>query len=178
MIGELPLFQNTEPRIPDDILAMQPTLRNFFENTTTVQFDHRVLAITTLVCINTLFLAARGVNLHRRARFAVTGLTHMSWFQVHAFKYQPLTSSGTFGNQHSHLFCSHASCGVTSRYLPWDEAAHSHASRVACSPHSRDMVLPRDQSCSKVNGNRIIIKLYFIQQRGVENGRMGENCSG
>lgn len=29
--------------IPDDILALSPTLRNFTENPTTVQFDHRIL---------------------------------------------------------------------------------------------------------------------------------------
>lgn len=68
--------------IPDDILALSPTIKNFFENTTTVQFDHRVLAITTLACINAFFFAARGIPLHRRARVATTALTHMSWLQV------------------------------------------------------------------------------------------------
>lgn len=29
--------------IPDDLLAFSPTLRNIFENPTTVQFDHRIL---------------------------------------------------------------------------------------------------------------------------------------
>jgi len=29
--------------IPDDILAYSPALRNFTENPTTVQFDHRIL---------------------------------------------------------------------------------------------------------------------------------------
>ncbi|MEE6486306.1 hypothetical protein FKM82_014571 [Ascaphus truei] len=29
--------------IPDDLLAFSPTLKNFFENPTTVQFDHRIL---------------------------------------------------------------------------------------------------------------------------------------
>lgn len=29
--------------IPDDLLAFSPVLKNFFENPTTVQFDHRVL---------------------------------------------------------------------------------------------------------------------------------------
>ena len=29
--------------IPDDILAMSPKIKNFFENPTTVQFDHRIL---------------------------------------------------------------------------------------------------------------------------------------
>lgn len=33
--------------IPDDLLAFSPTLKNFFENPTTVQFDHRIL-----VCYN------------------------------------------------------------------------------------------------------------------------------
>lgn len=31
--------------IPDDLLAFSPTLKNFFENPTTVQFDHRILVI-------------------------------------------------------------------------------------------------------------------------------------
>lgn len=29
--------------IPDDILAFQPAWKNFTENPTTVQFDHRIL---------------------------------------------------------------------------------------------------------------------------------------
>lgn len=33
--------------IPDDLLAFSPTLKNFFENPTTVQFDHRILVYTT-----------------------------------------------------------------------------------------------------------------------------------
>lgn len=32
--------------IPDDILAMSPSIKNFFENPTTVQFDHRILVST------------------------------------------------------------------------------------------------------------------------------------
>lgn len=42
------LIYNTFPKmadkwIPDDILAVSPVLRNFTENPTTVQFDHRIL---------------------------------------------------------------------------------------------------------------------------------------
>lgn len=42
------LIYNTFPKmadkwIPDDILAISPVLRNFTENPTTVQFDHRIL---------------------------------------------------------------------------------------------------------------------------------------
>ena len=35
--------------IPDDIMGMSPRLKNFFENPTTVQFDHRIL-----VCLWTM----------------------------------------------------------------------------------------------------------------------------
>ena len=46
------LIYNTFPKmadkwIPDDILALYPPLKNFTENPTTVQFDHRIL-----VCFN------------------------------------------------------------------------------------------------------------------------------
>lgn len=44
--------------IPSEILDMQPLWRNFFENTATVQFDHRVLAMTTLSSIAALYGAA------------------------------------------------------------------------------------------------------------------------
>lgn len=42
------LIYNTFPKmadkwIPDDIFALYPTLKNFTENPTTVQFDHRIL---------------------------------------------------------------------------------------------------------------------------------------
>lgn len=42
------LIYNSFPKmadkwIPEDILALSPTLRNFTENPTTVQFDHRIL---------------------------------------------------------------------------------------------------------------------------------------
>ena len=44
---------NTFPKmgdvwIPEEILELKPIWRNFVENTATVQFDHRVLAMTTL----------------------------------------------------------------------------------------------------------------------------------
>ena len=29
--------------IPDDLLVMSPKIKNFFENASTVQFDHRIL---------------------------------------------------------------------------------------------------------------------------------------
>lgn len=38
--------------IPDDILAFSPALKNFFENPTTVQFDHRVLVRNRYCILN------------------------------------------------------------------------------------------------------------------------------
>ena len=45
---------NTFPKmghewIPSDIFQLQPWYRNFFEDTATVQLDHRVLAMSTLI---------------------------------------------------------------------------------------------------------------------------------
>ena len=45
--------------IPESLLVQEPLWRNFFENVATVQFDHRVLAITVLLGIVALWLAGR-----------------------------------------------------------------------------------------------------------------------
>ena len=55
---------NTFPKmgdewIPEGILALDPVWRNFFENTATVQFNHRVLAMSTLASIAAMFVMAR-----------------------------------------------------------------------------------------------------------------------
>jgi len=55
---------NTFPKmgdewVPDGILELQPVWRNFFENTATVQFDHRILALSTLASITGMFVFAR-----------------------------------------------------------------------------------------------------------------------
>lgn len=75
--------------IPDEILDMNPLWRNFFENTATVQFDHRTLAITTLTSIAVMFARARKAsqgllweNAPRFTRAAITGTMHMSVVQV------------------------------------------------------------------------------------------------
>lgn len=69
--------------IPSDILAFSPGLRNFTENPTTVQFDHRILGITTLSMISGLYLLSRrGVVLPKRAYSAATALAVMGWIQV------------------------------------------------------------------------------------------------
>ncbi|XP_015233118.1 PREDICTED: cytochrome c oxidase assembly protein COX15 homolog [Cyprinodon variegatus] len=68
--------------IPDDILAFSPALKNFFENPTTVQFDHRVLAIGSLTAITGLYLFSRRMLLPRRAKIAIGLLAAMAYTQV------------------------------------------------------------------------------------------------
>lgn len=68
--------------IPDDLLAFSPILKNFFENPTTVQFDHRVLAISSLAAITGLYLFSRRVMLPRRAKIAIGLLATMAYTQV------------------------------------------------------------------------------------------------
>lgn len=75
--------------IPAEILQMQPAWRNFFENTATVQFDHRILAMATLGGIWSMFAlaktAAGGAHwkaIPSAARVALTAVTGMSLVQV------------------------------------------------------------------------------------------------
>lgn len=68
--------------IPDDLLAFSPTLKNFFENPTTVQFDHRILAISSLTAITGLYLFSRRMLLPRRAKIAISLLAAMAYGQV------------------------------------------------------------------------------------------------
>ncbi|XP_061802461.1 heme A synthase COX15 [Nerophis lumbriciformis] len=68
--------------IPDDLLAFSPTLKNFFENPTTVQFDHRILAVTSLTAITGLYLFSRRMVLPRRAKIAISLLAAMAYGQV------------------------------------------------------------------------------------------------
>lgn len=68
--------------IPDDLLAFSPTLKNFFENPTTVQFDHRILAISSLAAITSLYLFSRKMILPKRAKIAISLLTAMAYGQV------------------------------------------------------------------------------------------------
>ena len=68
--------------IPPGLLAMSPPWRNFFENLATVQFDHRILALTTFAVIVVVWATARRAALPARARLAVTALLHTAGLQV------------------------------------------------------------------------------------------------
>lgn len=64
---------NTFPRmgetwLPAGLLALEPAWRNLFENAATVQFDHRVLALTTLVLVLALWVSLGRHELAPRAQ--------------------------------------------------------------------------------------------------------------
>ncbi|KAJ8438578.1 hypothetical protein Cgig2_024667 [Carnegiea gigantea] len=78
---------NTFPKmgdtwIPDDVLCMKPLLRNFFENTSTVQLDHRILATATLASICGLWWATRKLDIHPAVRSLIGSTVGMAGLQV------------------------------------------------------------------------------------------------
>lgn len=68
--------------LPPELTALEPLWRNFTENTTTVQFDHRLLAITTFVLIVIYWTRARKADLPPRAARATNALLHTAVLQV------------------------------------------------------------------------------------------------
>ena len=61
------LIYNTFPKmgdywIPPGLMALEPAWRNFFDNLTTVQFDHRLLAITTFTLVVIYWFRARSAG--------------------------------------------------------------------------------------------------------------------
>ncbi|KAG1360563.1 putative Cytochrome c oxidase assembly protein COX15 [Cocos nucifera] len=68
--------------IPDDIFSMEPLTRNFFENTSTVQLNHRILATTTLMSVGGLWLAARKIDMHPAIKSLVGSVLGMTALQV------------------------------------------------------------------------------------------------
>ena len=68
--------------IPPGLGALDPMWRNFTENLTTVQFDHRLLAITTFLVIVAFWWRARSADFAPRARRASNALLHTAVLQV------------------------------------------------------------------------------------------------
>ncbi|XP_074855475.1 heme A synthase COX15 isoform X2 [Carettochelys insculpta] len=68
--------------IPDDLLSFSPVLRNIFENPTAVQFNHRLLGISTVIAITALYLLSRKILLPRRIKIAVASLLAVAYTQV------------------------------------------------------------------------------------------------
>ena len=68
--------------VPPGLMALEPFWRNFFDNMATVQFDHRLLAITTFILVVAYWFTARTAQLPVRARRAVHALLHTAVLQV------------------------------------------------------------------------------------------------
>ncbi|XP_071946759.1 heme A synthase COX15-like isoform X2 [Antedon mediterranea] len=68
--------------IPQDILTFDPKWKNFFENSTTVQFDHRLLGITSALAVVSLWALTRRIPLPKRANLAANCMLGMVALQV------------------------------------------------------------------------------------------------
>lgn len=68
--------------LPPGLWVLHPAWRNLFSNATTVQFDHRVLAMSTFLLIVVFWIRARNVDLPDRARRATTAMLHIAVLQV------------------------------------------------------------------------------------------------
>ena len=81
------LIYNTFPKmgdywIPPDLMALEPAWRNLFDHRPTVQFDHRILAITTFALVAIYWLRAMGAEFTRHARIGVNALLVTAVLQV------------------------------------------------------------------------------------------------
>lgn len=68
--------------IPNNLFVFQPWYINFFENIATVQFDHRVLALTTVAATITFWAVAQGKRLAPRAGVMVHALLYLAVLQA------------------------------------------------------------------------------------------------
>jgi cytochrome c oxidase assembly protein subunit 15 len=68
--------------VPGGLLDMSPWYLNFFESILTVQFDHRVLAITTFVCVISMWIWAAKQDLSGNQKRAVNALLVMVVVQL------------------------------------------------------------------------------------------------
>ncbi|KAL5972341.1 Cytochrome c oxidase assembly protein cox15 [Asimina triloba] len=78
---------NTFPKmgdtwIPDDVFSMEPLIRNFFENTSTVQLDHRILATMTLLSMGGLWWTTRKLDIHPAIKSIIGSTMGMVALQV------------------------------------------------------------------------------------------------
>jgi len=68
--------------IPPGLTALDPFWRNLTDNMTTVQFDHRILAIATFILVVAYWLRVRKTELPPRSRIASNALLHTAVLQV------------------------------------------------------------------------------------------------
>jgi len=68
--------------VPPGLMAMEPWWRNLFDNIATVQFDHRILAITNFALIIIYWIRIPKSDLPARVRRGVSALLHTAILQV------------------------------------------------------------------------------------------------
>jgi cytochrome c oxidase assembly protein subunit 15 len=68
--------------IPPGLFAFEPQWRNVFDNVVTVQFNHRVLAVTTFLAVAVFWVSARRAALPRRVRTAMHAMFLLACTQV------------------------------------------------------------------------------------------------
>ncbi|KAK2982295.1 hypothetical protein RJ640_004940 [Escallonia rubra] len=101
---------NTFPKmgdswIPDDVFSMKPLMRNFFENTLTVQLDRRILATATLASIGGLWLATRKLDIHPVVR-SLIGSTLGTKMESMLIPLNIVQIAGDFENINSSIICA------------------------------------------------------------------------
>ncbi|KAG5550931.1 hypothetical protein RHGRI_009376 [Rhododendron griersonianum] len=151
---------NTFPKmgdtwIPDDVLSMKPLLRNFFENTSTVQLDHRILAAATLVSICGFWWSTRKLDIHPAIRSLIGSTMGMAALQAFPsleshISHTKEQSHPTFGSAQrligllllrghfrdidTPVVCTclarHCSSGWSSNFIDTDDPSQSHSPKA------------------------------------------------
>lgn len=68
--------------VPPGLMALEPWWRNMFDNIATVQFDHRILAITTFILVIVYWAKFPKTDLPDRLRKGINALLHTATLQV------------------------------------------------------------------------------------------------
>jgi heme a synthase len=68
--------------VPAGYAQLSPFIRNWFENVAAVQFDHRLLAMTTVACVIALWVAGQRVTLPTHAKRALCMLLAVALLQL------------------------------------------------------------------------------------------------
>eukprot|EP00126_Sphaerothecum_destruens_P011117 Sdes_comp20860_c0_seq1m17705 len=68
--------------IPQDIFSISPLWKNFLENPTTVQFDHRILGLSTVALITAFWFYSKRLSLPKSARIALNTTLGVCYLQA------------------------------------------------------------------------------------------------